>query len=67
MIWLIVHMWTLLAIAFVIGLGAGWWIWSGRKAAETTIEPTQQLYDEPKMGDLERKEETPDGSLHSEP
>lgn len=27
MLWLAVHIWVLLFIAFGIGLGIGWWIW----------------------------------------
>lgn len=30
MIWLAAHMWFLLALAFLTGLGVGWWIWGAR-------------------------------------
>jgi len=47
MLWLIVHMWFLLALAFATGLGVGWWIWGARS------EPAPAHKDETTMGTLE--------------
>ena len=46
MFWLIAHMWILLFTAFMIGVGAGWWIWGQRKSRD-------DRHAEPQLGTLE--------------
>ncbi|NOX83296.1 MAG: hypothetical protein GXP06_09985 [Alphaproteobacteria bacterium] len=47
MLWLALHMWFLLVLAFATGLGVGWWIWGARSAPVATLD------DETTMGTLE--------------
>ena len=51
MLWLAVHMWALLLTSFVIGLGAGWWIWGQRE-----MPPSSELSDAP-LGTLDLEED----------
>ena len=53
MLWLIIHMWALLAAAFMLGLAVGWWVQSGRGKPETQAEaPMGSLHTDYKDGDL---------------
>ncbi len=53
MLWLAVHMWALLLAAFVIGLGAGWWIWG-----QDPTSPAPAARGDAPMGSLELDEDT---------
>ena len=46
MIWLTIHMWLLIAVTFLTGLGAGWWIWGAGAGLDATSR------DEMPMGSL---------------
>jgi len=50
MLWLTIHMWFLIFAAFLIGLGAGWWIWGARASGAP----------------LRTREDTPMGSLKTD-
>lgn len=44
MLWLAVHIWVLLFVAFSVGVGIGWWIWG---AAGDKAPPAPQNGDSP--------------------
>ncbi len=54
MLWLAFHMWFLLVLAFMTGLGVGWWIWGAHSA------PVVVRDDETTMGTLESDGAPPD-------
>lgn len=60
MLWLAVHIWSLLFAAFAIGIGVGWWIWGGRQSQKKAQrKQSRRLAREPAMGTLNSDFEPP--------